>query len=72
MRFVAIADIQADRRVAVKAMADKQNGDDKCAVYRDFRELLERDDIDAVLIATGGPMARSRVDVGGGGGQGCL
>ena len=53
VRFVAIADVRADRRQAVKAMADKQNGDDKCAMYRDFRELLERDDIDAVLIATG-------------------
>jgi len=53
VRFVAIADVRADRRAAVKAMADKQNGDDKCATYRDFRELLERDDIDAVLIATG-------------------
>ena len=53
VRFVAIADVQAVRRVAVKAMADKRNGDDKCAMYRDFRELLQRDDIDAVLIATG-------------------
>ncbi len=53
VRFVAIADVRADRRAAVKAMADQQNGDDKCAMYRDFREVLERDDIDAVLIATG-------------------
>ncbi len=53
VRFAAIADVRADRRVAVKAMADRQNGDDTCAMYRDFRELLERDDIDAVLIATG-------------------
>jgi len=53
VRFVAIADVRVDRRQAVKAMADRQNGDDKCAMYRDFRELLERDDIDAVLIATG-------------------
>jgi len=53
VRFAAIADVRADRRKAVKAMADQQNGDDKCATYRDFRELLERDDIDAVLIATG-------------------
>ena len=53
VRFVAIADVRADRRVAVKAIADQRNGDDKCAMYRDFREMLERDDIDAVLIATG-------------------
>ena len=53
VRFAAIADVRADCREAVKARADKQNGDDKCAMYRDFRELLQRDDIDAVLIATG-------------------
>jgi len=53
VRFVAIADVRADRRKAVKAMADGRNGDDKCAMYRDFRELLQRGDIDAVLIATG-------------------
>ncbi|TWU60487.1 Glycosyl hydrolase [Rubripirellula tenax] len=53
VRFVAIADVRADRRSAVKQMADQQNGDDACDTYRDFRELLAREDIDAVLIATG-------------------
>ena len=53
VRFVANADVRADRRMGVKAMADRQNGDDKCAMYRDFRELLDRDDVDAVLITTG-------------------
>jgi len=53
VRFAAIADVRADRRKAVKEIADRKNGDAKCDTYRDFRELLERDDIDAVLIATG-------------------
>ena len=53
VRFVAIADVRADRRQAVKALADQTNGDRKCAIYHDFRELLARDDIDAVVIATG-------------------
>ena len=53
VRFVATADVRADRRMGIKAMADRQYGDDKCDTYRDFRELLERDDVDAVLIATG-------------------
>jgi GFO/IDH/MocA oxidoreductase family protein len=53
VQFVAIADVRADRRAAVKEMADQKNGDAACATYRDFRELLARDDIDAVLIATG-------------------
>jgi len=53
VRFVAVADVRADQRKNVKTMADRHNGDEKCATYRDFRELLARDDIDAVLIATG-------------------
>lgn len=53
VHFVAIADVRADRRAAVKEMADAKNGDRACATYLDFHELLARDDIDAVLIATG-------------------
>ncbi len=53
VRFAAVADVRADQRKTVKATADKHNGDTNCAVYRDFRELLDRKDIDAVLIATG-------------------
>jgi predicted dehydrogenase len=53
VRFLAIADIKANRREAVKKMADSKYGNQECAMYRDFRELLDRKDIDAVLIATG-------------------
>ncbi len=53
VQFVAIADIKAQRREAVKKMADARNGNSDCAMYRDFRELLARQDIDALLIATG-------------------
>ena len=52
-RFVAICDVRADRRKAVKEMADTKYGNRDCATYRDLRELLARSDIDAVLIATG-------------------
>lgn len=52
-KFVAVADVKAARRAAVKKMIDGKNGDDKCQTYRDLRELLDRQDIDAVLIATG-------------------
>lgn len=53
VQFVAIADARAERRRAIKDMADKHYGNQDCAVYRDPRELLPRRDIDAVLIATG-------------------
>jgi len=53
VRFLAICDVKAARREAVKKMADSKYGNQDCATYRDFRELLARPDIDAVLIATG-------------------
>jgi len=53
VRFVAICDVQASRRKAVKAMADAKYGNKDCVTYRDMLELLDRKDIDAVLIATG-------------------
>lgn len=53
VQFVAVCDTKAARRAAVKNMVDQKYGNRDCATYRDFRELLERDDIDAVLIATG-------------------
>ena len=53
VQFVAVCDVKEARRVAVKKIADDKNGNQKCDMYRDFRELLDRSDIDAVLIATG-------------------
>ena len=53
VQFVAVCDVKGARRAAVKNMADRKYENQDCATYRDFRELLARDDIDAVLIATG-------------------
>jgi len=53
VRFLAICDVKAVRREAVKKIADTKYGNQDCVMYRDFRELLARPDIDAVLIATG-------------------
>ncbi len=53
VQFVAICDVQRDRRLAVKEIADKKYGNNDCKMYRDMREMLERPDIDTVLIATG-------------------
>jgi predicted dehydrogenase len=53
VRCVAICDVQASRREAGKKLVDEHYGNKDCALYRDFRELLARPDIDAVLVATG-------------------
>lgn len=53
VQFVAVCDIKEARRAAVKKIADEKYGNSDCQTYRDFRELLTRKDIDAVLIATG-------------------
>ena len=53
LHFVAICDVKAERREAIKKKADDKYGNKNCAMYRDLRDLLARSDIDAVLIATG-------------------
>ena len=53
VQFVAVCDVKEKRRTAVKKIADTKYGNQNCDTYRDFRELLDRSDIDAVLIATG-------------------
>ncbi|MBS0265748.1 MAG: Gfo/Idh/MocA family oxidoreductase [Planctomycetes bacterium] len=53
VQFVALCDIKEARRTSGKKKIDEANGNDKCVTYRDFREVLDRKDIDAVLIATG-------------------
>ena len=53
VQFVAVCDIKKKRRGEVKKIVDNNYGNENCDTYRDFRELLDRKDIDAVLIATG-------------------
>jgi hypothetical protein len=53
VQFKAVCDVKEARRLAVKKIADAKYGNTDCTVHRDFRELLDRQDIDAVLIATG-------------------
>lgn len=54
VQFVAVCEVQKNRRDAAKKSIDTTNGNNDCAQYRDLRELLaERTDLDAVLIATG-------------------
>lgn len=53
VQFVAIADLQQTRREAVKTLVDGTYGNKDCVLYQDMFELLARDDIDSLLIATG-------------------
>ncbi len=52
-QFVAIADPQKERREIIKRMADRHYENDDCVTYNDMAGVLSRDDIDAVIIATG-------------------
>jgi predicted dehydrogenase len=52
VRFVAIAELQKSRRDGAKAAMEKAGHKD-IKQYADFREMLARPDIDAVLISTG-------------------
>ena len=52
VQMVAVCDVRQEHRERAKGAVDKKYGDKGCAVYTDFRELLDRSDIDAVHIAT--------------------
>lgn len=52
-QVVAICDVIKERREQGVAMVNQAYGNEDCASYIDFMELLARDDIDALLIATG-------------------
>ena len=53
VQFVAVCDVRKERRDAAKKMVDARNGNSDCAVYGDLRQMLDRTDIEGVLIATG-------------------
>lgn len=50
-RVVAVCDVDAASRDRAKRIVDDIYGDASCAVFEDFRELVDRPDIDAVSIA---------------------
>lgn len=54
VQFVAVCDVQKDRREAAKQAVDNQYRSKDCVAYRDFRDLLaSHPGIDAMLIVTG-------------------
>ncbi|MGD8239787.1 MAG: Gfo/Idh/MocA family oxidoreductase [Armatimonadota bacterium] len=54
VEVVAVCDVLKDRRESAAALVERNRGEATqggCKAYSDFREVLARDDVDAVLIA---------------------
>jgi hypothetical protein len=51
-RVVAVCDAVREQRELARGMVNSKYGNQDCAVYGDFREVLARPDIDAVMIST--------------------
>jgi predicted dehydrogenase len=53
IQLAAVSDTREDRLNGGKELVDAHYATKDCATYADFRELLARPEIDAVVIATG-------------------
>ncbi|MDI6448801.1 Gfo/Idh/MocA family protein [Anaerobaca lacustris] len=51
VRVLAVCDVDKGHRDGAKKRADDKYGNSDCAAYHDFRELIARDDIDALSLA---------------------
>jgi predicted dehydrogenase len=49
---VAVCDVDRKHMNIARDMVNKKYGNKDCATYMDFRNIIERDDIDAVMIST--------------------
>jgi predicted dehydrogenase len=52
VQFVAACDVKKWRLDEAKRRIDRIHGGDSCATFKDFRELVVRKDIDAVLVSS--------------------
>lgn len=52
LRILAVCDVDAKHRARAKETVDSAYSNKDCAAYNDFREILIRNDLDTVLIAT--------------------
>ena len=52
VQVLAVCDVKKGGRDGAKGMVDKRYGNKDCVGYVDFREIIERDDIDTILCAT--------------------
>ena len=51
-QVVAVCDVDTNHRNKARDMVNAKYGNQDCACYNDFREIIARDDIDAVMIST--------------------
>ncbi len=51
-RMLAVCDVVQDKRLRAKQFVDEKYSNHDCREYNDFRQVIERDDLDAVYIAT--------------------
>jgi hypothetical protein len=51
-RIIAVCDVYADRREKARAVVNAAYGNSDCEMHVDFRDMLTREDIDAVVIST--------------------
>ena len=51
-QVVAVCDVDSSHRNRARNMVNAKYGNRDCASYNDFREIIARDDIDAVMIST--------------------
>ena len=52
VQIVAVCDVVEQRRKQAKGIVDKNYNNHDCAMYDDFRDVLAREDIDAISITT--------------------
>ncbi len=52
IQVLAVCDVFGPHRERAKYRVDDQYGNQDCIMYNDFRKLLDRDDIDCVLVCT--------------------
>ena len=51
-RILAVCDVVESRREATRAKVNKHHGNNDCTAHADWREIIAREDIDAVMIST--------------------
>ena len=51
-RVLAVCDVKGSHAAQAKRLVDARYGNKDCACYRDFREVIARKDIDAIVIST--------------------